>query len=669
MKKIILLISLSICLYVSHAQLEAEWFTAYGDNSTDLARNVTIDKQGNTYIIGYTTKNKGNTVNPKMTTMTFLVKYDVKGQLKWSKEIDSETGDEGKTVCTDEQGNIYICGIFSNTIRLDGVNTITDSKDANTYIAKYDTNGNFLWYKILRAHQETTNNQNNIQTKEEQHNEQGEEHHDEHADEHQQGNQNGHNHFHQIINQITDMKTDNENNFYICGFFNKSIDFDPSENEEIITATDATDVFLAKYDQEGNLLWVKTLTSKGGNKANSLTIDSKNNVYITGSFIQNATLGKLTVEGDGGNGIFIAKLNQNGKEQWIKKITNTKNNSGNYIYCDKKDNLYIAGSISSRTEFNEINKVLTVKENASNIFIAKLNENGEYQWVKAFKGQYYSSAEGILTDTYGNIYVSGYFIGSLEAKDNETVYSSGKEDGFIMMLDSDATMIYIYPLGGIDHDRASRMDIYNDNSLIVIGAHNGPFYINPEIFADYVEFQGTTDAFFIKFGHIFEKPKIKINEVTSNSIALEWDTQPYVVGYEIILLQGKYSAPYYVGNNSIVLNPLQPATAYIIRARAYNDSKHSKQSEVKIVTPPVANEAKNIKSNEFTASWTKTKTEKFKLYISTKEDFSVCLPEYNGINVTENSIKIINLQANTIYYYRLQTETGNYSNTISVTTK
>ncbi len=660
-----------ICIVAVHAQLEADWFTAFGDNSTDLAHNVTIDKHGNTYIIGYTSKDLGDFKNPKMQTMTFLLKYDAKGQLKWSKEIYGDNGNEGKAIALDDQGNIYISGIFVQTIRLDGINTITDSKDANTYIAKYDTNGNYLWHKILRPHQETADEHNNVSAKEEHHEEHAEENHhvDSENSSQEHNNHQGHNHFHSIVNQITDMKMDDENNFYLIGFFDKGIDFDPSENEAVLMATGTMDVFIAKYDKDGNYLWAKTLSGKGINKANALTIDSKNNIYITGSFTETAVLGTLNIQCNGGTGLFIAKLNPDGKEQWIKTITNTKINNGNYIFADKNDNLYLTGSIGSRTEFKEINTVLTVQENAPNLFIAKLTAKGDYEWVKAFKGQPYSSGEGILTDSYGNIYVSGYFNGTIESNKNEIIHSSGKEDGFIMMLDKDANLIYTYPLGGTDHDRASRIAIHCDNSLVVIGAHNGPFYIDPVLFADYIDFQGTTDAFIIKFSHVFEKPTVKINEVTSTSISLEWDIQPYAVGYEIIAIQGKYSSPYYVGNNSLVLSPLLPATAYTIRARAYNDSKHSKQSEVKITTPPVANEAKGVKSDEFTASWTKTKTEKFKLYISTKEDFSVSLPEYNGLVVTANPLKIINLQSNTTYYYRLQSETGNYSNTVSVTTK
>ncbi len=647
MKKIILLIAGIFVSYLSFAQLlEVDWFTSYGDNATDMARNLAVDKAGNTYIIGYITKNTGDFNNPKIQTQTFLLKYDCKGILKWKKEIGGDNSNEGKAVAVDDEGNVYISGVFVSTINLDKINLIKDSEDANTYIAKYDSNGVYLWHKILRPHQE-----------------------DAEEDHHHGNGHGGHKHFHPIVNQITDMKIDRNNAIYLTGYFSEGMDFDPSENEEILTAEGNMNAYIVKLDNEGQYVWAKVISSKDVSKSNALAFDSQDNVYLTGSFTKTATLGKLSLEADGGTALFIAKLNQDGKEQWMKKITNTKNNSGNYIYIDSNDCVYITGYISSRTEFDEIETVLEVYENANNLFIAKLKTDGAYEWVKAVKGKPYAAGECIATDSYGNIYVSGYFNGTIEGGEEQTVYASGKEDGFLMMLDKEGNIIYTYPIGGIDHDRASRMLIHDDNSIVLIGAHNGPFFIDPVAFTDYVDFQGTTDAFIIKFSHALSIPHVKVKEVNANSIELEWDAQSYAVGYEVILHYDKYKTTYYVGNNSMIISPLLPGKAHTIRVRAFNNSKHSKQAEVKVVTPPIANEAKGIKNNEFTASWTKTKSEKLKLFVSTKEDFSVCLPEFNGISVNKNNLKIANLQDNTTYYYRLQTATGHFSNTVSITTK
>ncbi|MDY0014995.1 MAG: hypothetical protein RBS13_02180 [Bacteroidales bacterium] len=658
MKNLMVLVLSFLFINVNYAQLEAEWFTAYGDNNTDLARAIAIDKQGNTYTIGYISKDLGDFKNPKVHTFAFLLKHDVKGKLLWGKEIYGDSGNEGKAIALDSDDNIYIAGIFLKTIRLDGKNMISESEDANAYLAKYDNNGNYIWHKVLRPHQDGKSDPHQ---------------HDEHVEKHEEAEENGnhqhHNHFHPIVHQITNMKIDTENNIYLIGYFSKEIDFDPSEKEVIVKATDPMDVYVLKLDKEGNYQWVRTLSGKGANKGNSLAIDSKNNIYFTGSFEDKASLGKLSVQADGGSGMYIAKINNKGEEQWIKQITNTKINTGNHIHINKNDNIYVTGYIGSRTDFPEIDTLLTdVQENMPNVFIAVLNTDGKYQWVKSIKGNPSSSGECILTDEFDNIYVSGFFTGNIESQETK-VESSGKEDGFIMMLNKEGDIYYTYPIGGISYDRSSKMVIHTDNSLVLLGAHNGPFFIDPLTFTNYIDFTGVTDAHIIKFSHTLEKPNLKLSNIQPQSIQVDWDVQPYAIGYEIIVEQGKYSSPYYVGNNSIILSTLLPGTAYTIKGRAYNDSKHSKQSSVKIITPPLALDGKSVKSDQFTARWTKSKTEKFTLYVSMYEDFSVCLPDYNGVKVKNPSLKIINLKANTNYYYRLQTEMDNFSNTVKVTTK
>lgn len=658
--KIILTLFVLLLFKPSYAQLETEWYASIGDARTDLCNGIAIDHKGNKFAIGYISKDFGDLKSPNTIPVTFLNKYDVKGKLLWSKEMIGDVGNQGKVIATDKEGNVFIAGIFTKNIRLDGVNMINDLEDVNTFIAKYDNNGNYIWHKILRPMQDV---------KPPQHKEDEADHDHDHDHGHNHNQATNQPHFHSIINHISDMQFDNENNLYLTGFFDKAIDFDPSEKIAKVSAGGLMNAFILKLDYDGNFKWVKTLESKGANKGEAIDFDSKNNVYITGSFSETATLGKISIQANGGTGIYIAKLDKDGKEQWIKKIDNTKSNSGNDIHIDTNDYIYLTGSIGSRTEISEINKTIEAKENTANVFIAKLDPEGDYLWVEAIYGEPYASGESIVTDAFGNIYIAGYFNGNLLYKDKTILNGNGKEDGFIIMLNKEGEILFTQTIGGLAHDRAAHLIIHSDNSLVVSGAFNGPFFIDPVGFTGLIDFQGTTDAFIIKFGHLLEKPNLSIVELNHNSIKLTWKEQPYATGYEIILQQGKNTSPYYVGNNTITFTPIASGTAYTIKARAYTDSKHSKQSELKIITPPQALDAKGIKSNEFSANWTKSKTETFLLYVSTTEDFSACLPDYNALKVTKPSMKILQLKPNTTYYYRLQTSMGNFSNTVSVKTK
>jgi len=85
------------------------------------------------------------------------------------------------------------------------------------FLVKYDTNGNFVWVNALEG---SGNNDNG-----------------------------------------TAIATDPANNVYITGRFDAAVDFDPSPGIASRTSLGSDDIFLAKYDAQGNLRYV---TAVGG---------------------------------------------------------------------------------------------------------------------------------------------------------------------------------------------------------------------------------------------------------------------------------------------------------------------------------------------------------------------------------------------------------------------
>ncbi len=130
-------------------------------------------------------------------------------------------------------------------------------------------------------------------------------------------------------------------------------------------------------------------------------------------------------------------------------------NSGNDIHIDTADFIYLTGNIGSRTEITEINKTIEAKENSANVFIAKLDPEGDYLWVEAINGEPYASGQSIVTDAFGNIYITGYFNGNMLYKDKNILNGNGKEDGFIIMLNKDGDILFTQAIGGLTHDRAA----------------------------------------------------------------------------------------------------------------------------------------------------------------------------------------------------------------------
>ena len=89
----------------------------------------------------------------------------------------------------------------------------------------------------------------------------------------------------------------------------------------------------------GESLWKKLLGTSEDDYGQSLTVDSSNNIYVTGS-----TWGKLDGNSSTGNAdIFLVKYNSSGVKQWTKQLGTSSDDSGLGVSVDSSNNLYITG--------------------------------------------------------------------------------------------------------------------------------------------------------------------------------------------------------------------------------------------------------------------------------------------------------------------------------------
>jgi len=170
------------------------------------------------------------------------------------------------------------------------------------------------------------------------------------------------------------------------------------------------DIFISKYDSSGNLIWAKQAGGSDYDIAYSAACDDSGNIFIGGELNGDANFdgASLTVPTHSG---FVAKYNAAGNAQWADY-------SG---YCsfaveaDSVGNCYSGGFISGTAQFDTI----SVSSPAGHgIFVSKLNPAGVYQWARGSSAQITSSAVTELKiDENGNCYASGYFQDSLFVDD------------------------------------------------------------------------------------------------------------------------------------------------------------------------------------------------------------------------------------------------------------
>ena len=232
--------------------------------------------------------------------------------------------------------------------------------------------------------------------------------------------------------QINAMTTDNQGNIFVAGFFNESMDFDPGPGIDLHTSAGGDDIFFAKYDSSGNLLWAKSLPGDAfsyigkNDRATKIEVDAEGYVYIVGTF---ATF----VDFDPGpgtavlsqtynptaNNLFVAKYNASGNYIWAKNFGRKSFTDDRVVIKidDASANIYLSGFFTGTADFDPGVGVTALTSTGQDIYIAKYDNAGNYVWAKDIGGAGVTSSAKTLAinkNSLGNIIIAGTFGGFVD---------------------------------------------------------------------------------------------------------------------------------------------------------------------------------------------------------------------------------------------------------------
>ncbi len=428
-KKIILTTFVNLMLIASTLQAQQPtfvWAKQIGGNYTDLAQSITTDANGNVYTTGYfggtadfdpgagtvnLTSNGGRDI--------YVQKLDAKGNFLWAKQMGgtdywSGITNKGNSIVTDANGNVYTTGAFGGTVDFDpgaATTNLTSVGGNDIFIQKLDANGNLIWVKQIGGGY----------------------------------NDNG-----------LAIATDAKGNLYITGNFTGTVDFDPGVEITNLTSAGSFDIFIQKLDNNGNLLWVKKFGDKNNDWGNSITTDANGNVYTTGffegvvDFDPGAETANLTSAGL--YDAFIQKLDADGNLLWVKQMGGTRYDRGNSITVDANGNVYTIGEFEDTADFDPGTETANLTSAGSeDIFIQKLDVNGNFLWVNQIGGKKSEVGNSITVDANGNVYSTGSFTGTVDFNPGTDIINLTDEGGggaFIQKLDGNGNLLWVKQIGG-----------------------------------------------------------------------------------------------------------------------------------------------------------------------------------------------------------------------------
>ena len=238
-------------------------------------------------------------------------------------------------------------------------------------------------------------------------------------------------------------------NVYVTGNFGGKVAFGPVS----LTSRGERNVFVAKLNPAGNVLWAKSMGSAAtGDYGRGLALDPRNgDPVVTGFFSGAAQFGASSLGNNGQGDIFVERLNPaNGNVLWARGFGGPGSDQGQSVAVDRSGNAYITGSFQNSVAFGATT-LTTPDTDSTDIFVTKLDAAGSVVWATQLGGSGQDSGFGVAADAAGNAYVTGNFTGTGQFG-GVTLTSAGDSDAFVAKLSAAGDVAWAVAEGGIGHD-------------------------------------------------------------------------------------------------------------------------------------------------------------------------------------------------------------------------
>lgn len=225
------------------------------------------------------------------------------------------------------------------------------------------------------------------------------------------------------------------------------------------------DGFITKYSEQGQLMWVRQLRGSSTDRINGIHISGDNELYIVGEFRDTLFCGNDTLLSQGRLDIFVAKVDSNGAFQWAFSAGDIEDDSAHDIDALPDGTLVLTGYYEARLPWG--NNSLT-SSRGRDVFVATVSPQGVVEWASPLSGPSSDECNSVATDDYGNIYIAGAFRDILYVNGN-TVRAEGDMDAFIAQYNRAGVIQWVKPMGGPSNDQGRYVQVDGEQNIVVAG--------------------------------------------------------------------------------------------------------------------------------------------------------------------------------------------------------
>ncbi|UCF04203.1 MAG: hypothetical protein JSV33_09640 [bacterium] len=224
-----------------------------------------------------------------------------------------------------------------------------------------------------------------------------------------------------------------------------------------------------KPTDEPKHLWSKRFGDTDEQDATSTACDGLGNVIVTGDFDGTVDFGGGPLTSAGGYDIFLAKLDANGNHLWSKRFGDADYQYSESVACDGSGNVTATGHFRGTVDFG--GGPLT-SEGDTDIFIVQFDANGNHLWSKRFGGSDRQYGLSVACDGLGNVIVTGYFKGTVDFGGG-LLTCAGEPDIFLVKFDNDGGHLWSKRFGDGNGQRCTSVVCDGSGNVIATGNFNG----------------------------------------------------------------------------------------------------------------------------------------------------------------------------------------------------
>ncbi len=300
------------------------------------------------------------------------------------------------------------------------------------------------------------------------------------------------------VQQVFGVAVDQAGNSYVTGESTGAAYIDADSSGAAALSGTGTFVFVAKYDDQGNLAWHQEASSDLQEvRTRSVAVDGSGNVYIAGWFFgTSASFGSIDAVGGGGFTPFVAKYNAAGTIQWVQTGDGLEAQIWAMI-VDADGALTVAGNFYNTVQFGAFQ---LSSAGAADMFLVRYNADGTVQWAGRAGGTGDDLANGLAADNSGGVVVVGQFADTAIFGTGQ-VSSAGDRDAFVARYDVSGNVSWVTGFGGPGQDSARGIGVHPLGRIAVSGEFSDTVDLNGEALVS----RGGTDAlvaFFSPSGEI-----------------------------------------------------------------------------------------------------------------------------------------------------------------------